>query len=272
MSISRSTRSARTMHAATIGPQGRHHVVVIGSGFGGFAATQGRARADVEVTLVANTPHHGVGVAVVLGAAVSQIDERSLRVRHRDGRFAHIAGATKVWASGVSASPLGRTLAKQTGAELDRSSRARVRADLTVPGHPEVLVVGDMAIRDLPGGPRRRPKAGATPRPRSASDCGADHGADRSSTTTRAPWPRSADSGPSPRSAGSSSVGRWGARTGLTVHLAFLVGFRNRLTAVPHWTASFLGRPLSQRTATEQQVFGRGALTLLPGGRETPST
>jgi len=52
----------------------------------------------------------------------------------------------------------------------------------------------------------------------------------------------------------------------LTVHLAFLTGFRNRVTAVLHWATSFLGSTRSERTATEQQVFGRGALALIPGG------
>ena len=52
----------------------------------------------------------------------------------------------------------------------------------------------------------------------------------------------------------------------LTVHLAYLTGFRNRLSAVLHWATSFLGSGRSERTATEQQVFGRGALTRVPGG------
>ena len=52
----------------------------------------------------------------------------------------------------------------------------------------------------------------------------------------------------------------------LTVHLAYMTGFRNRVTAVLHWATSFLGSGRSERTATEQQVFGRGALTLIPGG------
>jgi NADH:ubiquinone reductase (H+-translocating) len=57
-----------------------------------------------------------------------------------------------VWAAGVCSSPLGALLAQQSGAGLDRAGRIRVRPDLTLPGHPEVFVVGDMiALAGLPG-------------------------------------------------------------------------------------------------------------------------
>jgi NADH dehydrogenase len=52
----------------------------------------------------------------------------------------------------------------------------------------------------------------------------------------------------------------------LGVHLVYLTGFKNRFTALIGWAVSFLGRGRSERTATEQQVFGRQALTRLEGG------
>jgi NADH dehydrogenase len=52
---------------------------------------------------------------------------------------------TIVWAAGVQASPLGRALAQATGAKLDRSGRIGVGPDLTIPGHPEIFVIGDLA-------------------------------------------------------------------------------------------------------------------------------
>jgi len=59
---------------------------------------------------------------------------------------------TKVWSAGVQASPLGRLLAERSGAELTRHGQIRVLPDCTVPGHPEVFVVGDlMALDSLPG-------------------------------------------------------------------------------------------------------------------------
>jgi NADH dehydrogenase len=52
----------------------------------------------------------------------------------------------------------------------------------------------------------------------------------------------------------------------LGVHLLYLTGFKNRVTALLHWGVSFVGRGRSERTATEQQIFGREALTRLEGG------
>jgi NADH dehydrogenase len=59
-----------------------------------------------------------------------------------------------LWAAGVQASPLGRILAAATGAELDRAGRVIVEPDLSLPGHPEIFVIGDLAhYRDLQGRP-----------------------------------------------------------------------------------------------------------------------
>ena len=52
----------------------------------------------------------------------------------------------------------------------------------------------------------------------------------------------------------------------LAVHLFYITGFKNRVTAVLHWFVSFLGRGRSERTATEQQIFGRAALQRLEHG------
>ena len=63
-----------------------------------------------------------------------------------------IEAATKIWAAGVQASPLGRLLAEAAGVELDRAGRVKVEPDCTLPGHPEVFVIGDlMSLDDLPG-------------------------------------------------------------------------------------------------------------------------
>jgi NADH dehydrogenase len=52
----------------------------------------------------------------------------------------------------------------------------------------------------------------------------------------------------------------------LVVHLAYLTGFKNRVTAVLRWAISFIGRDRSERTTTMQQVFGRQALEKVDGG------
>ena len=93
-----------------------------------------------------------LGVEVMLGAMVTDVDERGLEVKFKDGTVERIDSVAKIWAAGVQANPLGRTLSEQTGAPLDRAGRISVNPDLTLPGHPEVFVVGDMiALDNLPG-------------------------------------------------------------------------------------------------------------------------
>ena len=93
-----------------------------------------------------------IGVEVQLGAMVTDVDADGLEIKDADGQVRRINAATKIWAAGVQASPLGRILGEQSGAEVDRAGRVSVQPDLTLPGHPEVHVVGDMmALNKLPG-------------------------------------------------------------------------------------------------------------------------
>src|SRR4029079_18880940 len=89
-----------------------------------------------------------LGVDVLLGAMVTDLDERGIEVAYKDGRVERIAAVTKVWAAGVQASSRTKTLSEQTGAPLDRAGRIAVNPDLTLPGYPEVFVVGDMIDLD----------------------------------------------------------------------------------------------------------------------------
>lgn len=120
------------------------------------AATQVLPPFGAKLGEVAHKSLERRGVEVLLGAMVTDVDERGLEVRFKDGtdglRQQRIDAITKVWAAGVAASPLGKTLGEQTGAPLDRAGRIAVNPDLTLPGHPEVFVVGDMiALDNLPG-------------------------------------------------------------------------------------------------------------------------
>ena len=93
-----------------------------------------------------------IGVEVQLNVKVVDVDATGVDVVDPDGTARRIQSRTKVWAAGVSASPLGQQLAEQSGAELDRAGRVQVNPDLTLPGHPEVFVIGDMmALDGLPG-------------------------------------------------------------------------------------------------------------------------
>jgi NADH dehydrogenase len=76
-----------------------------------------------------------------------------MRARTIDTR---IAARTVLWAAGVQASPLGKVLADRTGVKLDRAGRVPVGSDLSLAGHPEILVIGDLAQflqngKQLPG-------------------------------------------------------------------------------------------------------------------------
>ena len=87
-----------------------------------------------------------LGVEVQVGARVTAIDAGGLEVRPPgDGPAQRIASRCVVWAAGVAASALGRQLAEATGATVDRAGRVVVEPDLSLPAHPEISVIGDLA-------------------------------------------------------------------------------------------------------------------------------
>ncbi|MGH9712396.1 MAG: NAD(P)/FAD-dependent oxidoreductase [Candidatus Acidiferrales bacterium] len=85
-----------------------------------------------------------LGVTVRTGTMVVDISKDSVTVREGD-RTEKIATRTVLWAAGVLASPLGRVLAAEAGAQLDRAGRVIVEPDLTIAGHPEIFVIGDLS-------------------------------------------------------------------------------------------------------------------------------
>ena len=208
-----------------------------------------------------------LGVEVMLGAMVTDVDERGLKVKFKNGREERVEAVTKVWAAGVQASPLSKTLSEQTGAPLDRAGRIGVNPDLTLPGYPEVFVVGDMISLDhLPGVAQvaiQGAKYAAKEIDGRIKDKPAQkpfHYFDKGSMATISRFNAVAAVGKI-RLTGFIAWLMW-----LAVHLVYITGFKNRLTAVMHWFVSFLGRGRSERTATEQQIFGRIALARLGRG------
>ena len=93
-----------------------------------------------------------LGVRPRLGARVIAIDEGGVNVQSAAG-MERIAARTVLWAAGVRASSLGRKLAQRAGAPLDRAGRVLVEPDLSVPGHPEIHVIGDLASLTQDGKP-----------------------------------------------------------------------------------------------------------------------
>ncbi len=208
-----------------------------------------------------------MGVEVQLGAMVVDVDRHGIEVKDKDGSLRRIEARTKIWAAGVAASPLGTQLAEQSGAELDRSGRVQVQRDLSLPGHPEVFVIGDMMGLDrLPGvspvaiqGAKhvaKQIKADAKGSPERKDF----HYFDKGSMATIS------------RFRAVASIGRIHLRgfiawvAWLALHLLYLTAFKNRFTALMHWAVSFIGRGRAERTATFQQVFARTELLKLQRG------
>ena len=97
-----------------------------------------------------------LGVQVRCGAMVKHINEQGLAIESEKGADSIVA-KTVVWAGGITASPLGKILARRTNAETDKGARVKVKPDLTVPNYPDIYVIGDLASatdekgRPLPG-------------------------------------------------------------------------------------------------------------------------
>ena len=202
-----------------------------------------------------------IGVEVHLGTAVTHVDEHGLNTTAAEVPLRRIEAATKVWAAGVQASALGRLLAAAAGAELDRAGRVKVEDDCTLPGHPEVFVIGDlMSLAELRGVSQvaiqsgrhaadsiLRRLAGVTERRRF---CYRDYG----SMATISRFRALAVIGRL-RFSGFAAWVMW-----LFVHLAALTGFKHRLSVFLNWTVGLLGGGRAERVITLQQVFGRHAM------------
>ena len=92
-----------------------------------------------------------LGVRVMVGRRVIHIDAEGVTVQN-GGRTDRITARTVLWAAGVRASKLGKILAERAGAPIDRVGRVLVEPDLSVPGHPEIHVIGDLAALRQPNG------------------------------------------------------------------------------------------------------------------------
>lgn len=206
-----------------------------------------------------------VGVEVLLGARVVGLDADGVTYETEEGTRTTIPSACKVWAAGVAASPLGALLAERSGGQVDRAGRVHVNPDLSLPGHPEVFVVGDMmALDNLPGVAQVALQGGrhAAATIRARLDGRPEPGAfayhDKGSMATITRFSAVAKVGRVQLSGFLAWV-MW-----LVVHLMYLVGFKNRLTTLLHWMVSFVGRSRSERTATAQQVVARNRLRRSP--------
>ena len=203
-----------------------------------------------------------MGVEVQLNATVTAVDHMGITIKEKDGGERRIECACKVWAAGVQASPLGKMIAEQSdGTETDRAGRVIVEPDLTVKGHPNVFVVGDlMSVPGVPGMAQ-----GAIQGARYATTVIKHALKGHDDPANRKPF-KYFDKGSMALISRYSAVARVGKvefagfiawLAWLLLHLYYLIGHRNRIAAMFAWGISFLGRTRGQMAITSQMIYAR---------------
>jgi NADH dehydrogenase len=199
-----------------------------------------------------------LGVEVMTGAAVTRIDATHVYV----GEDA-LPASVVLWGAGVSASPLGKLL----GSPVDRAGRVHVQPDLTLPGHPEVFVLGDLAsiLQDngspVPGVAPAAIQMGQFAAAAIRSDLRGEgrkafHYVDKGSLATIGRSSAVADV----RGFKMSGLVAW--LTWLLVHVLFLIGFRSRTQVVWEWFWSYVTFSRGARLITGQS---RSVVPVEPG-------
>jgi NADH:ubiquinone reductase (H+-translocating) len=200
-----------------------------------------------------------LGVELHMGTRVTQVGQGWLEARDQAGQPTRYPVGTVLWTAGVEAPPVAQALARATGAKQDRSGRIQVEKDLTIPGHPEISVLGDiMSLNHLPGVAEVAIQSGlyAGHRIRVRASGGARDGG------TVKPF-RYRDLGSAAYiSRGRAVVSAGPLRTGgfiawwiwLFIHIATLTGFRNRVGAVLTWWLAFTKDSRRERAFTVQDV------------------
>ena len=196
-----------------------------------------------------------LGVEMQMETRVVGVDASGVDVQGKEAT-SRIEARTTIWAAGVQASPLAGLLAEACGAEVDRAGRISVLPDLTLPGHPEVFAVGDMAsLNNLPG----------------VAEVAMQGGLHSANTVLRRL--KGKDTKPfTYRDLGSvATIGRFRAVVSVKgirlsgfpgwvvwmfVHLAFLTGFGNRLTTLMRWLRSMIGRGRAEREFSVSHTGG----------------
>jgi NADH:ubiquinone reductase (H+-translocating) len=186
---------------------------------------------------------HKLGVKTMLKTMVVGVDSEGVDVKTGD-QTQRIATRTVIWAAGVKASPLGKLLAEKTGAEVDRMGRIFVEPDLSIKGHPEILVLGDLANFSHQSG---TPLPGVAQVSIQMGKYAAKLIAHRLKNESMKPfsyWDKG-NMATIGRAAAVAQIGKlhfgglfawilW-----LTIHLMYLVGFQNRAVVLMQWFYSY---------------------------------
>jgi len=196
-----------------------------------------------------------LGVRSLTGVRVTAVDRDGVEFE-RDGQRRRLPARTVIWAAGVQGHPLARLLQQRAGAELDRAGRVRVSADCSLPAHPEIFVIGDMAsCPDGKGGTLPALAPVAMQQGRYVARVIADRLAGRSS-----PAFRYRDKGVLATIGRHHAVAQFG-RTRfrgalawllwLFVHLIYLIGFQNRVLVLVQWAFHYFSYNRGARIITQ---------------------
>lgn len=179
-----------------------------------------------------------LGVEVRTGCKVEEVDAQGVRITGPFGSE-HLESRCVLWAAGVAASPLGRTL----GAPTDAAGRVQVASDLSVPGYPDIFAVGDLVAFEQHG----KLVPGIAPAAKQMGVHAARNLLRRARGEKTRPF-HYRDYGSLAtigRASAVAQIGRlslWGAPAWLFwlfVHIFFLIGFRNRLLVLSEWAWSY---------------------------------
>jgi len=210
-----------------------------------------------------------LGVDVRTGCRVTAIDATGVSYESKVGDTVstqHLPSKTVIWAAGVAGSPLGRALAQSAGATLDRAGRVAVEPDLSLPGHPEISVIGDLASAKSYGKGEPKPVPGVSPGAKQMGRTAAANLLRRLRGEATQPF-RYVDYG------SLATVGRKAAVVDLTVplfgavrfwgffawlfwlfaHIYFLIGFRNRLMVMIDWAWAYWTYERNARVVAEPE-------------------
>lgn len=200
-----------------------------------------------------------LGVQVRVNCRVVGIDEDGVDLQTPGGGRERIASRTKVWAAGVAASPLARTL----DVPLDRAGRVIVDGHMNIPGHAEVYVVGDMAAaQSLEKDGSHKPVPGVSPGAKQAGRHAARQILARMQGRSEPPF-RYRDYGSLATIGRKAAVADLGTLqfSGLTawlfwlfVHVYFLIGFRNRVRVFADWAWAYFTFQRHARIVVEPQT------------------
>jgi NADH:ubiquinone reductase (H+-translocating) len=196
-----------------------------------------------------------LGVELHMRSIVTNVDADGVVARDHDGNETRYDARTVLWTAGVEAPPFAAALAAATGAEHDRAGRIVVRDDLTIPGHPEISVVGDMMnMRNLPGVAEVAMQSGLYAGRRVRHELTGEGEVkpfryiDLGSAAYIARGKAVVSAGPL-RLSGFPGWVVW-----LFIHIAFLTGYRNRVGAILTWWVAFTRDIRRERAYTTREV------------------